>query len=250
MYRRIVEVNTSRIEDIIALGEFDQDIEIQSRSTLLVLDCQKYNIKNVKSIVFDIHKGICLSNYETKKLVNRYVERNAVTFAFTRAMVRYMDFKGILPYVYGETIMIPLTGVTQRSTDWFFLNNVSSYIFSSSENKVILNCEKVFNIAFKIVIETNPAFCKRAIGFAKQMYELENQLLCKLIADFYPSCPLPKFCMLENDSDTSKKIHDFKEDYHKMFTKYILQAQDFSDPTDELLTEIYTEVKRRMNRLM
>lgn len=250
MSQRTVVLDTGKIEKIIALGEFDRDIEIKAESTLLVLDCQRYRIKNVKSIIFDIHKGICLSNYETRKLVNRFVEQNAVTFAFTRVFMQYRELTGALPYVYGEVLMIPLSGATQHSTNWFFLNNVSSHIFSSEGDKIILNCEKVFNVAVKIIVETKRSFCKHVIEIAYSLYEFQHQLSMKIAADHYPESPqAAAFYAIDGHHMISDEFLNFIDFYHRQFIKDLLRSQGFTNPSEQLINEVYTDVSRRLNRL-
>ncbi|GAJ26243.1 hypothetical protein JCM15457_1161 [Liquorilactobacillus sucicola DSM 21376 = JCM 15457] len=250
MGQEVKWLDASKIEDVIALGQFDEDIEMRADSTLLILDCQQSKIKNVKSIIFDINKGICLSKYETKKLVNRFVEKNPVTFAFNRALMQFVGNKGVMPYVYGRVMLIPLTGVTQRSTNWFFVNNVSSYTFDSIAGKIILNCEKVFNEPYKIAVKTKPSFCKRVITAAQTLHDLEHEVSLQLIVDHCSDSPqaAAHYTMDVNHAIVAKMLK-LREIYHKQFVRCMLQTQEYADPSDDLVDEVYNDVIRKFGRL-
>ncbi|KRL02609.1 hypothetical protein [Liquorilactobacillus capillatus] len=250
MQPKIDVLDTAKIKEIIELGEYDNDAAIQADSTLLILDCQKYNLKNIKSIIFDRNKGICLSNMETKRLINRFVVQDIVTFGFIRATMELENIKGVLFYVYGETMMIPLTGATQHSTSWFFVNNVASYSFNSAGNKIILYCPQVFDRALKIAVETNKAYCMRVINAAEKVSDRESKLALKMVADHYPRHPQAKaFHALDKKRAISRYCVSLSEKYHKQLIKYTIQALEM-EPMPEIVNETYAKVRNRMSKLM
>lgn len=118
------------LDEIIFNSELDMKATINLQSTLFVFNCLNYKKLGCKSILVDKYRGIIRTNKETKKLINQFITDQAVSFLGTRVMSQN---KGGLPYVYGKNVIIPLSGATQHSTDWLFLND--SVGVSFTENK-------------------------------------------------------------------------------------------------------------------
>ncbi|MFT9013450.1 hypothetical protein [Liquorilactobacillus mali] len=94
------------LDEIIFNSEVDTNAMINAQSTLFIFNCLNYKKLGCKSILVDKYRGIIRTNKETKKLINQFVDKQAITFLGTRMMAQK---QGGLPYVYGKQVIMLLS---------------------------------------------------------------------------------------------------------------------------------------------
>ncbi|MCC7667090.1 hypothetical protein [Liquorilactobacillus satsumensis] len=183
-FLNIFKIHSERYAELIKQAEFDDEAVINAHTTLLVMDCQSFPELNCKSFLLDQYRGIIKTNKETRKLINQFVAQRPLSFWGMRIFSACTAHQGALSYVFGNTILIPLTGATQHSTHWLMLNKVKSSSFNHERRTMNVWFSTLEQKLLHVEIAVKKAVVHQHIVQAMKTHITQRRLLDALMRDF------------------------------------------------------------------
>lgn len=177
MYQKNLFLHNLDWKTLLNNADFDDCARINPDSTLFIFDCQQYDSLKCKSILFDCNRGVIMTNKETKKLVNELVKSLAWSFLEIRTINALKSGKSkALPYVHGKVALIPLTGVTQHSTNWVMFNNVVGHSFNKDSQNLILHFSNFQGEKCKLEVVADKALWNQHLKLAAEHILIQKEL--------------------------------------------------------------------------
>lgn len=181
-------LDDSGLKKLYKQGYLDAEATIDPQTALLVLDCHLLNLPHCRSLIIDAKRGVVISEKETTRLVNQFVAKQSVGFLPARAILCAQGKKKLpcLPYVWGETELMPLGGYTRHATNWLMLNHVHYHYFATpSLISFIFKADQ----AVRYLIPVNKKTYLINLQTTAFIYAKLHQLIKELVTEFDLSVP-------------------------------------------------------------
>ncbi|MFT9373784.1 hypothetical protein [Liquorilactobacillus hordei] len=233
------------LDEIIFNSELDVKAKINLQSTLFVFNCLNYKKLGCKSILVDKYRGIIRTNKETKKLMNQFIKDQAVSFLGTRIMSQN---KGGLPYVYGKNIIIPLSGATQHSTDWLFLNDSVGVSFTENKRNMTVLFREFLGEPLKMEFMVDKHVVRRQLGIASDIIRKQCCIVDEINVEFenIKQTSVYNICEQYTDSNVESTTLKSELDWGICYIiETVLKGIMGKDVSKELVEDSLKEIRKK-----
>ncbi|MHC9537659.1 hypothetical protein ACVQ8P_07690 [Dellaglioa sp. BT-FLS60] len=193
---------------------------------------------NLRSIIFDKHKGILLCKYTTTNFVNRLINEKILTFVAMRAIGSLVEKKQALPYTCGMYQLFPDSGPSKRGASWtagHHLANISD---------VESGTDLFFNNGLRIRVQSNYAQFLKQLNLAHLFTDIQDSLASKVAAELGYETPIPQFryhdailSLVQNRCDTYVDKIDFIKEVKRLLAVYTLKGYSDEAPDDSVIKQ-------------
>ncbi|KRN33100.1 hypothetical protein [Liquorilactobacillus mali] len=233
------------LDEIIFNSEVDTNAMINAQSTLFIFNCLNYKKLGCKSILVDKYRGIIRTNKETKKLINQFVDKQAITFLGTRMMAQK---QGGLPYVYGKQVIIPLGGATQHSTDWLLMNNIAGIMFTENKRNMTVLFKEFLGAPLEMDFEVDKTIVRRQLRIAGNILLRQCKLVAELNDAFHDikQSSVYNICIPCSDQDTDHSSLKSELDGGIYYvTEMALKGIMGKDVSEQLIEDTMKDIRRK-----
>ncbi|KRL04543.1 hypothetical protein [Liquorilactobacillus oeni] len=188
VFKNFFKIHGKEYKKLMQDAVFDEEARINPQTTLMLLHCQNFPELGCKTLLLDQYRGIIKTNKETRKLINIFVAEHPLSFWGMRIFNICKDRrKGALPYVFGNTILVPLGGTTQHSTHWVMFNRVLNSSFDEQSRSLHLWFKMMGDQHVKIELKVKRAVVRQHIEHALYAHIVEMHFLEELTRELNSS---------------------------------------------------------------
>lgn len=238
------------LDEIIFNSELDTKAVINPQSTLFVLNCLNYKKLECKSILVDKYRGIVRTNKETKKLINQFVNNQAVSFLGTRMMAQSKEG---LPYVYGRKVIVPMSGATQHSTDWLLVNNTIGVTFTENKRNMTMIFKEFLGAPLKMDLMVNKIVVKRQLRIAGNIMLKQCEVVDEVNVEFQDIKQSDVYNICRQYSDQESECSSLKNELDwgvHYIIESVLKHVLGDDVSGGLVAEIAKDIKRKSREII
>lgn len=191
---------------------------------------------DLRSIIFDKHKGILLCKYTTTNFVNRLINEKILTFVAMRAIGSLVEKKQALPYTCGMYQLFPDSGPSKRDASWTAGHHLAN--ISDVENGTDL----FFNNGLRIRVQSKYSQFLKQLNLAHLFTDIQVSLASKIAAELGFENPTPQFryhdailSLVQNRRDTYVDKIDFIKEVKHLLAIYTLKGYSDESPDDSII---------------
>ncbi|MBD5069140.1 MAG: hypothetical protein HDT50_02965 [Lactobacillus sp.] len=227
-------------------GYSDLEAMIDPHTVMLILDCHLLGLSQCRSLIIDAKRGIIISEKETTRLINQFVAKQSVGFLPARAILCAQGKKKMpcLPYVWGETELMPLGGYTRHATNWIMLNHVHYHYFATTTLIAFIFKAKQ-NIRF--LIPVNKKTYLTNLQTTAFIYDKLHRFIKEFVAEFDLSVPTYDLSSPVSTTLVDPRATTFIFDaYFNLIVALIYHSDGCSDQEQNMI--IAQQLKHRYDR--
>lgn len=186
MKRRPLLLDDEGLKRLYAEAAQDDKAEI-TKDTQLILDVCRLHLNNCQSLIIDKRRGKLFTQTSTNSLVKKFVSWQNFNFApATFIMSKLHPGKAprhAVPFVAGETVLLPFKGYSREAGHWIFKKNLIDYTCLGTDRIGLqFRCGDCPNYT---IIEKCALF-ERVYRDAELIAYVQAQLISQLLRDFTP----------------------------------------------------------------
>ncbi|SEM59599.1 hypothetical protein SAMN05216431_1053 [Ligilactobacillus sp. WC1T17] len=236
---KTVDLSQTGLAQLLKLALYQPEAAIHPQKTNLILDVHLKNYQHfgpINALIINDYQIIATPKY-TKSLINNFIAKQKLGFLFERTCLPQNKRRiGPLAYVWGEMILMPLSGTSRHSTSWVMLNKIHQTKITN--NFVLFQFVQgglwyQLNV-FKDTYQANQKICQK-------LYRMQHEAVGELLEsfDFHKSEQIYQAAkknyqpsslkMLQTNAEQLLVTLTLKAVYGKDYQPYVTDTVNFID---------------------